>query len=33
LEKQEVGAEELGTKGELPLFLPTPNFMVFARQG
>jgi len=28
LEEQEVGAEEPGARGEPPLFLPTPDFMV-----
>ena len=27
LEEQEAGAEESGTEGEPPLFLPTPDFM------
>jgi len=33
MEEQEAGAEGPGAGGELPLFLPTPDFMVSAGEG
>ena len=33
LEEQGAGAEEPDARGELPLFLPTPDFMALAEAG